>query len=266
MDGKKGKGVYQKKIFFAKNFQGGASWVLRAAPREAFQRPVKMKGMPIANRKGVGAMGKNRSAGGIFILAVVLFAAAVAAMMMEHRGGMMGGNREAPQLPALAAADLPAPGSAGAQLLQRFCSQCHNLPAPSLHTATEWPAVLQRMAGYMREDSGGMMMHRVEVPDAAEMTVLEDYLRDHARQAPAAGAAGGELPKAFATFCAECHAPPDPGQHSPGEWPAVVKRMEGYMAAQGKPAPSPAELQSILAYLEGNSHAPASAPAGGRTR
>lgn len=212
-------------------------------------------------------MGENRSAAGIFVLVLVLVAGAVAAMMMDHRGGMMmGGTREAAQLPALNAADLPAPGSAGAQLLERFCSQCHNLPAPGLHTATEWPAVLQRMAGYMREESGGMMMHRVEVPDAGEMTVLGDYLRAHARQPPAAVSAGGEPPKAFATFCGECHALPDPGQHSPGEWPAVVKRMEGYMAARGKPAPNPAELRSILAYLEGNSDGPASAPATGRTR
>jgi cytochrome c2 len=30
------------------------------------------------------------------------------------------------------------------------CTQCHALPDPQRHTASEWPAVVQRMRGYMR--------------------------------------------------------------------------------------------------------------------
>jgi hypothetical protein len=30
------------------------------------------------------------------------------------------------------------------------CTQCHALPDPQRHTASEWPVVVQRMRGYMR--------------------------------------------------------------------------------------------------------------------
>ncbi len=33
------------------------------------------------------------------------------------------------------------------QLFQRKCTQCHALPDPKLHTASEWPNVIERMRG-----------------------------------------------------------------------------------------------------------------------
>ena len=37
------------------------------------------------------------------------------------------------------------PGTPGLALFQKTCSQCHALPDPGLHTADEWPGVVERM-------------------------------------------------------------------------------------------------------------------------
>lgn len=46
---------------------------------------------------------------------------------------------------------LPEPGSAAALSFKTVCSQCHPLPDPKLHTAGEWPGVVERMRGHMKE-------------------------------------------------------------------------------------------------------------------
>lgn len=45
--------------------------------------------------------------------------------------------------------ELPDPGSESAVLFRGRCSQCHALPNPKLHTAKEWPSVVERMQGNM---------------------------------------------------------------------------------------------------------------------
>ena len=46
--------------------------------------------------------------------------------------------------------ELPAPGSEGAVLFRERCSQCHSLPNPKLHSAEEWPGVVERMQANMK--------------------------------------------------------------------------------------------------------------------
>ena len=72
---------------------------------------------------------------------------------MMGRGGMkrmmqaMMGN----MLPlGINPASLPQPHSEGARLMQHYCTQCHGLPGPGLHTAAGWPAVVARMAARER--------------------------------------------------------------------------------------------------------------------
>ena len=89
----------------------------------------------------------------LFMATVVLSAAGAscgwAQGMMGGHGGMMDreGMREMMQnmmgdmLPPMNPDQLPDPDSKGARLLQQFCTQCHNLPGPGMHTAAEWPAV-----------------------------------------------------------------------------------------------------------------------------
>src|SRR6266511_4527675 len=66
----------------------------------------------------------------------------------------------------VAPGDLPEPDSRGAQLVAKFCAQCHALPAPTQHSATDWPSVVRRMWLRMEwlPDSLG-----VQVPADAEI-------------------------------------------------------------------------------------------------
>src|SRR5204862_863748 len=47
--------------------------------------------------------------------------------------------------PTFAARQLPERRSPGAQLVQRYCVQCHNLPSPAMHHAEKWPPIVERM-------------------------------------------------------------------------------------------------------------------------
>lgn len=51
------------------------------------------------------------------------------------------------------------------------------------------------------------------------------------------------------TYCTQCHQMPNPNQHTPADWQAVVSRMEGYMQQQGRPLPSDGERKLLLDYL-----------------
>lgn len=57
-------------------------------------------------------------------------------MMQQMMGGMLP--------PGIKSQDLPEPESRGAKLLNTYCSQCHNLPSPRMHTAEDWPRVAGR--------------------------------------------------------------------------------------------------------------------------
>lgn len=168
-------------------------------------------------------------------------------MMQRMKGGALPLGTD----PAL----LPEPHSAGAQLLQGFCTQCHDLPGPGLYTASEWPGVVARMDRRMLMMSG---MMGVIAPTGAELKTLLAYLQQHAYQPidsaryPDLDTAAG---RAFGTFCAQCHAPPDPQQHTAKEWPAAVARMRRHMADMGKAVPDETATREILEFLQRNSHA-----------
>lgn len=51
------------------------------------------------------------------------------------------------------------------------------------------------------------------------------------------------------TYCTQCHQMPNPNQHTPADWPAVVSRMVGYMHQQRRLFPSDSERKLILDYL-----------------
>jgi cytochrome c2 len=162
--------------------------------------------------------------------------------------------------PGIDPALLPEPQSQGASLLVRYCSQCHKLPGPGMHTEEEWPAVVERMNRRMQMMGGrgmmGMMMGRVEAPEPSELQVLVRYLQTYAQQ-PLDPAQYKDLDtpagKAFQSTCSRCHALPDPQQHTPDEWPGVVLRMKQNMVAMGKTVPDEATLGEIVTFLQ--SHA-----------
>jgi hypothetical protein len=103
--------------------------------------------------------------------------------------------------PGIEPEQLPAPDSTGARLLQAYCAQCHKLPEPALHDRESWPAVVERMEFLMRVSH----LYRgelgpVDMPDAAQWVLLQDYLHQHAATEPPA----------------RVESPPDDRQ--PGRW------------------------------------------------
>jgi cytochrome c5 len=141
---------------------------------------------------------------------------------------------------------LPSPGSAGAQLMVRFCTQCHALSAPNMHGAVDWPAVARRMwvrIDMMRGELG------VQSPSAADRIQLLNYLTANAL--PVAGnLPPGPGREVFEETCSRCHVTPDPRIHSPADWPAVVSRMERNMERMKVSGVTSQQAQQIVLYLE----------------
>jgi len=72
---------------------------------------------------------------------------------------------------------LPSPESKGAILFKEICSRCHALPDPKLHSAEEWPKVIERMMSNMQS-----MGKRTITED--ERNVITNYLSAHERRSP----------------------------------------------------------------------------------
>ena len=87
----------------------------------------------------------------------------------------------------------------------------------------------------------GMMMGGA-MPPARDLTHL-----------PEAGSGGAKLVN---QYCTQCHGLPSPQQHSTEGWPPVVVRMNARMqwmhtnSTMSIKAPTEAELQTIVAYLQ----------------
>ncbi len=169
--------------------------------------------------------------------------------MREMMRQMMGGILP----PGIEPKYLPDPQSEGARLMATYCTQCHNLPSPKMHTVEDWPRVAGRMMARERMMAGmrGMMM-QVRAPTPEEEEVLLQYLKAHAMQAlaprsvPEPDSPGATL---FQQTCSQCHALPDPKQHITSEWPAVVERMRSNMQTMGKRVITEGEKEQIAAYL-----------------
>jgi cytochrome c5 len=149
--------------------------------------------------------------------------------------------------PGISAADLPDPESRGAQLVAGYCGQCHNIPSPQMHSATDWPGIARRM--WLRMELLPATQD-VKVPTAAERFAILDYLT-----ADALKVSGANLPAApgrdsFSQICSRCHALPDPKVHSREDWPTVFARMERNMERMKVPPPTREQTSDILLYLQ----------------
>jgi hypothetical protein len=97
-------------------------------------------------------------------------------MMGGPAGGMMGGMPSRDVVPpGTRPEDLPVPESRGAALVNQYCTQCHNLPSPSLHASGEWPQVVERMRLNIAT------LKKTPFTDA-ERDAIVQYLQKHARQ------------------------------------------------------------------------------------
>jgi hypothetical protein len=139
--------------------------------------------------------------------------------------------------PTFEPAQLPEPGSRGADLVVQYCVQCHNLPNPAMHNPEKWPGIVDRMVVRMRGNGnlGSLMtemMAGVRAPSGAEEALLVAYLqRNGQRPIDWESYPELELPSglSFKLACSQCHVLPDPRRHTAAEWPAIVTRMERNM-------------------------------------
>ena len=138
--------------------------------------------------------------------------------------------------PTFAPEQLPAPKSRGARLTLKYCVQCHNLANPAMHHAAKWPGIVDRMVLRMqgRGNMGELMkemMAQVEAPSDRDVQALKAYFRKYAQKEidPAHPALRGEAGQIYTLACSQCHATPDPAQHTAREWPRVVERMKHNM-------------------------------------
>ena len=145
------------------------------------------------------------------------------------------------------AADLPDPNSTGAQLVAQYCGQCHNLPMPQMHSATDWPGIARRM--WLRMELLPPL-HQVKVPAGAERFAILDYLNTNALKVSGSSLPPGVGREAFSQLCSRCHALPDPRVHSREDWATVYARMERNMERMKVPPPTREQTTDIIMYLQ----------------
>lgn len=129
----------------------------------------------------------------------------------------------------------------------QFCAQCHNLPTPAMHSATDWPSIVRRM--WLRMEWLPATLS-VKVPTMAERFAMLDYLTTNALKVSAANLPAGAGRESFELVCSRCHALPDPRMHSPADWPAVFSRMQQNMERMKVAPLTRSQTSDILLYLQ----------------
>lgn len=151
---------------------------------------------------------------------------------------------------------LPESTTAGARYYERYCNQCHVLPAPTAHAAHEWDLVVDRMnerIGKLRHDCGADVLG-LRQPSGDEVAEIKSFLKKNAldvvppEKLPLPKRHGIET---FKRVCSRCHALPSPRLHTPEQWPRVVERMRinSYLLRADEPITTE-ETQDAVSYLK----------------
>jgi len=187
------------------------------------------------------------------LLLMILFISPAA--LARHRYGGLDMCALYPEVmpPGLPTEQLPDINSQSAQLMQTYCTQCHELPGPGRHTANEWPSVLQLMLTLMEVSNRfGGLMGKIKKPSLEESKLLQQYLNRHALK-PLEQKTGSLAASAFENHCSACHALPDPQQYNNDNWPALLKRMQRNMMIMKYAPPSFEVMLQIQQYLQSTS-------------
>lgn len=145
---------------------------------------------------------------------------------------------------------LPDPESEGAKLVQQYCTACHELPTPKIHSGTDWPRVTRRM--WLRID-GLQPGFAVPVPTSAQRLMILRYLIDNALRVSGTTLPPGPERTFFSAACSRCHELPDPRHHSYEEWVVITQRMMDRMETMLGASLTPEEYSRITLYLEATS-------------
>lgn len=157
---------------------------------------------------------------------------------------------------------LPEPNSTGAGLLEVYCTQCHWLPSPQMHSASEWDILLRRMLLRARLLKGRLEGEHVPeeltlrgrfrlVPTPDHLDSLSVYLERNALPVVDRGALPQtEAAERFVEVCSTCHQTPAPDAHPASEWGGVVERMQANMRLMEVDTLSRPEKDQVLGFLE----------------
>ena len=186
---------------------------------------------------------------GIIITGIGVIGIVLTPSIHHPMSGMIQAMTNAQFPPGLAASNLPQSDSIEVSLLSKYCTQCHALPGPGMHTQDDWPQVIGRMNQYMQT----MHSFHTKKPSNEETLAILKYLQRHAQTSmekskyPDLDTPAGI---AFLQTCSRCHSTPDPGQHTKEEWPSVVQRMMKNMKIMGKMVPEKTKIEMVTEYLQ----------------
>ena len=157
----------------------------------------------------------------------------------------------------LTARELPDAKSKGAQLFASYCSKCHDLPSPRMHSSSDWPIRFEKMLGHAVMIAGTAPDSKMMPADKEKAAILS-YLQTNGFVGLAAYAPLLTEPDGFnvAWYCSSCHAVPDPVQFraidatqlTAKEWGLIVDRMNTYRKKQGREIMSDSDKNSIVDF------------------
>lgn len=185
-------------------------------------------------------------------------------------GMMMGMMKRMPKT-GLKPDELPEPTSIEAKTYVQYCSPCHVLPNPRMHSAEEWIEVVERMYLRMKMMSmtegsegsigfgimRGMMERMMEVGEIteAEKSIILGYLQQNAldilteEEIQAFKSREAEI---FKQVCSQCHDLPNPKLFPVMKWPEIIAKMKESMKEMEFPVMNYEEEKAILEFLKKN--------------
>jgi len=107
-------------------------------------------------------------------------------------GSMMGGMMPGAPGPA----EQPEPNSAGAKLVNQYCTQCHALPSPKQHSASGWETTVARMNSRMQWMVKNNSSMNIQAPTEKELRMLTAYLEQYALEVEPPRVEGQQRPAA----------------------------------------------------------------------
>ena len=222
-------------------------------------------------------------------LGITLFTVGIGlAQRIPKEDGLMTGTLQRMPKSGISPADLPDGDSEGAQGFTKFCTQCHVLPSPKMHSAQEWWPIVERMAFRMwivqkimkastsspSEEGGekevgwegsGMMKYvaerkkemkeNVQVLTEDQKLKIRDYLTRHALEVLEEGELPAKASAEIDTFkkvCSRCHDLPNPKLFSAAEWGDILDRQKKNMKEMDISLMTPQEETEILKFLKTN--------------
>lgn len=157
----------------------------------------------------------------------------------------------------LAADRLPDSQSKDARLYASYCSKCHSLPSPRMHSTSDWPVRFEKMMDHVK-----LMAEAapdIKLPADNEKVGMVSYLQKNGFVGLPAYAPLLTEPEGFnvAWFCSACHAVPDPIQFpakgatqlTANEWSMIVDRMNTYRKKQGREMMSESDKKLVVDFF-----------------